>query len=351
MRIAKLRTAMEENELDAMLITRPESQRYLSGFTGGEALLLITAQAKLLITDFRYYEQVAEEAPGFTLVKLETRIPLVLRDLLKEYQVKTLGFESTHLSYSQYKEWRRRGTRWLPMKDIIETIRLRKDTQEIAELKKAIAVSDAAYEHICSVLRPGMTEKEVAWEMEAHMRANGAEALAFPIIAGSGPNGAKPHAVLQDRKIQPGEPMVMDFGARVNGYHSDITRTVCLGTASDELQARWDLVLRAQRTAEELGKPGMEGCEVDALARDVIGDGGFGEYFGHGLGHGVGLAIHEGPAVSPRSSTVLEPGMVFTIEPGIYLPSWGGIRIEDIVLVREDGFEVLTHAPKELQVA
>ncbi len=349
MRIQKLRQFLQEAGLDAMLITRPENQRYLSGFTGGDAVLLITAEVKLILTDSRYYEQVAEESPSFTLVKLEKPIPVVVRHLLRSHGIKSLGFESTHLTHAQYREWRGRGTRWHPLKEAVESIRLIKDADELALIRQAIALSDTACEHIRQVLQPGMTEREVAWELESHMRSHGAEAVAFSIIVGSGPNGAKPHAVLQDRKILAGEPIVMDFGARVNGYHSDLTRTLCLGKPSQELQGLYDIVLRAQLTAEQQGKPGMEGREVDALARKVISDAGHGAHFFHGLGHGVGLAIHEGPGVGQQGTTQLQPGMVCTVEPGIYLPGWGGIRIEDMVVVTDNGLEVLTQARKELQ--
>jgi len=194
-----------------------------------------------------------------------------------------------------------------------------------------------------------MTEKQVAWELESYMRTHGAEGLAFPLIVGSGPNGAKPHAVLQDRPIQKGEPVVMDLGTQVNGYNSDLTRTICLGKPDQKLQEIYDIVLRAQLAAEEGARPGMKGQEVDALARQVIHDAGHAEHFGHNLGHGVGLAVHEGPSAGPNATVTFEPGMLCTIEPGIYLPGWGGVRIEDIVLFTANGVEVLTHARKELQ--
>jgi Xaa-Pro aminopeptidase len=349
MRIRKLRQVMQEAGLDAMFITRPENQRYLSGFTGGEAALVITAQSKLLLTDFRYYEQVAEEAPDYALIKLEKSMPLALKQVFVEHGIKNVGFESTHLSYAQYRELKRPGTHWHALKDTVENIRMIKDAGELAAIKRAIAISDAACEHIRQILKPGITEKEVAWELESYMRSHGAEAMAFPIIAGSGPNGAKPHAVLQDRKLQAGEAIVMDFGARVDGYHSDVTRTLCIGKPSRELQNIYDIVLRAQLEAERSGRAGMQGREVDAIARKVISAAGHADHFGHGLGHGVGLAIHEGPGVGPRSTNKLEPGMVCTIEPGVYLPGVSGVRIEDMVLVEEEGFQVLTHARKEFQ--
>ncbi|HOU23057.1 MAG: putative peptidase [Chloroflexi bacterium ADurb.Bin180] len=351
MRVQKLRKQLKEQGLEAILVTRPENQRYLSGFTGGEAALLITAELKLILTDSRYYQQVAEEAPDFALVQVEGKASAALSRLVKEHGIHTLGFESTHVSFDQYQEWKKacRGVRLVPLQDAVERLRLIKDQGELAKMKKAIAVSDAALDHIRQTLRVGMTEKEVAWELESFMRTHGAESLSFDIIAGSGPNGAKPHAVLQDRPIQKGEPIVLDLGATVDGYHSDVTRTICLGKPDKKLQEIYDIVLRAQLAAEEGARVGMTGQEIDALARNVIREAGYGEQFGHSLGHGVGLAVHEGPRASPLSTTVFEPGMLCTIEPGIYIPGWGGIRIEDIVLFKKDQVVVLTQARKDLQ--
>ncbi len=350
-RLGKLRESLKEQDLDAMLITRPENQRYLSGFTGGEAALLISAERAMLLTDFRYFEQVAEEAPDFELVKVQQKASLALKDCLQELGIGRLGFESTHMPYSMCQEWRKatRGTRWVPTKEVVENIRLIKDEQEVAKIREAVAIADAACDYIRQVIKKAMTEKEVAWELEAYMRTHGAEGTAFSFIIGSGPNGAKPHAVLQDRKIKKKEPIVMDMGARVDGYHSDLTRTICLGKPDKKLREVYDAVLRAQLAAEEQAKPGMTGQEVDAIARNVIVEAGYGEYFGHGLGHGVGLAVHEQPAVNARGSAPLQPGMVFTIEPGIYLSGWGGVRIEDLVWMTESGVEVLSKARKELR--
>ena len=351
MRLRKLRKELKAQQLDAILITRPENQRYLSGFTGGEAALLITTESALILTDFRYYEQVVEEAPDFNLEKVEGKVSVLLKRLMKEHNITTLGFESTFVPFDQYQEWKKacRGVRLIPLTDTVERLRLIKDEGELAAMKKAIAVSDAACDHIRQTLRVGMTEKQVAWELESFMRTHGAEGLAFGIIVGSGPNGAKPHAVLQDRPIQKGEPVVMDLGATVDGYHSDITRTICLGKPDKKLQQIYDIVLQAQLAAEEGASIGMTGQQIDALARKVIRDAGHAEHFGHGLGHGVGLAVHEGPRASPLSTTVFEPGMLCTIEPGIYIPGWGGIRIEDIVLFKKDQTVVLTQARKDLQ--
>jgi Xaa-Pro aminopeptidase len=350
MRLEKLRKALHAQGLDAILITRPENQRYFSGFTGGEAALLITQDAAFLLTDFRYYEQVAEEAPGFSLVKVEAKLSQVLRELLKKQGVKTLGFESTHLSCSEYQTLRRgtRGVKWVPASDVAEDIRMIKDADELARMKKAITIADAACDHIRDWIQPGMTEKQVAWELEKHMRNHGADGIAFSFIVGSGPNGAKPHAVPQDRPIREGEPVVLDMGARVDGYNSDLTRTICIGKPDAKLQEIHGIVLCAQEAAEKGARPGMQGQEIDAIARKVITDAGYGDYFGHGLGHGVGLAVHEKPRANRLSENVMQPGMVVTIEPGIYLPGWGGVRIEDIVVFTECGIDVPTRARKEL---
>jgi Xaa-Pro aminopeptidase len=351
MRVQKLRQGLREQGVDAILVTRPENQRYLSGFTGGDGALVITQSDTLLLTDFRYYEQVAEEAPDFQLVKVEGKVSQVLKQLFKKHEVQTLAFESTHVPFAQYQEWKRstRGVKWVPTRDAVESLRMIKDDDELAKMRKVIAIADAACDHIRGFVKPGMTEKQVAWELEFYMRTHGAEELAFPLIVGSGPNGAKPHAVLQERPIQKGEAIVLDLGARVDGYNSDLTRTICLGKPDKKLQEIYNTVLRAQLAAEAGAKPGMEGQEVDALARQVIRDAGHAEHFGHSLGHGVGLAVHEGPGAGLTATVPFELGMLCTIEPGVYLPGWGGVRIEDIVLFTANGVEVLTHARKELQ--
>jgi Xaa-Pro aminopeptidase len=349
-RLENLRQSFK-GELDALLITRPENQRYLSGFRGGEGSLLITQEKALVLTDFRYYDQVAEEAPDFELVKVEDKDSQALKRCLKQLEVKALGFESTHLPFAQYQEWKKatRGTKWIPTRDMVENLRLIKDEQELAKLKKAIAIADTACDYIRGFIEPGMPETQVAWELEVHMRTHGAEGVAFSAIVAAGPNGAKPHAVPEDRQIKEGEPIVMDMGARLDGYHSDLTRTLCLGEPDARLQEIYDIVLQAQLAAEEGAKPGMTGQDVDALARAVIVEAGYGKQFGHGLGHGVGLAVHEGPKLSLQSKEPLKPGMLCTIEPGIYLTDWGGVRIEDIVVFTEEGVEVLSQARKELR--
>ncbi|MFQ5814763.1 MAG: M24 family metallopeptidase, partial [Anaerolineae bacterium] len=267
-----------------------------------------------------------------------------------------VGFESAHLTVDQHREWQEVAEdavstsefELVPTKELVEMIRAVKDEDELGKIKKAIALADEAISHIVDFIEPGMTEKEVAWEMEVFMRTHGAEKLAFDLIVGSGPNGAMPHATVSERAIRAGEPIVIDMGARIDGYNSDMTRTICAGRPDDKFKEIYDIVLEAQLTAEQNIRPGMQGKQADDIARQVIEKAGYGKEFGHGLGHGVGLAVHEKPGVGRLSEDVLVPGMVFTVEPGIYLPGWGGVRIEDIVVLKEDGVEVLTQASKQV---
>ncbi len=350
MRLTKLREALATDGLDAILITQPENRRYLSGFTGSDGALLISQDQAVLATDFRYYEQVEKQAPDFRLAKVTARFETLLPELIQQVGAKTVGFESAHLTVDQHQKWQEvaEGFELVPTKGLVERIRAVKDEGELGKIRKAIALSDEALAHIADFIEPGMTEKEVAWELEVFMRTRGAEKLAFDTIVGSGPNGAMPHATVSERVIQAGEPIVIDMGAVIDGYHSDLTRTICAGRPDDKFKEIHAIVLEAQLTAERNIRPGMQGKQADGIARQVIEEAGYGENYGHGLGHGVGLAVHEKPGVGRLSEDVLEPGMVFTVEPGIYLPGWGGVRIEDIVVMRGDGVEVLTQASKAL---
>jgi Xaa-Pro aminopeptidase len=348
MRLTKLREALTTEGLDAILITQPENRRYLSGFTGSTGVLLISQDQAVLATDFRYYEQVEKQAPDFRLAKVTARFETLLPELIQQVGAKAVGFESAHLTVDQHQKWQKvaEGFELVPTRELVEKIRAVKDEDELGKIRKAIALSDEALAHIADFIEPGMTEKEVAWELEVFMRTRGAERLAFDTIVGSGPNGAMPHATVSERVIQAGEPIVIDMGAVIDGYHSDLTRTICAGRADDKFREIHAIVLEAQLTAERDIRPGMQGKQADGIARQVIEQAGYGENYGHGLGHGVGLAVHEKPGVGRLSEDVLEPGMVFTVEPGIYLPGWGGVRIEDIVVMREDGVEVLTQVSK-----
>ena len=352
-RIARLRERLAAEGVDALLVKHGANVRYLSGFTAGEdAALLISRDRAHIITAFVYYEQAEREAPGFELFKLTSGSPAQLADLARELGVRRVAFESVGVTYAMYQELSKaEGVELIPVKDWVEDLRVIKTPDEIARMRRAVEIADSALAALPSLLRPGMTERQLAWELEVFMRTHGADDVAFPIIVAGGPNGSMPHIAPSDRVLVPGEPIVIDLGARVEGYCSDVTRTVCLGQPDDRLREVYAVVLAAQRAAEEGIRAGLLGKEADALARQVIEEAHYGEAYGHGLGHGVGLEVHERPSAGQRGEERLQPGMAVTVEPGIYLPGWGGVRIEDLVVVTETGVDVLTTAPKEPVVA
>lgn len=353
MRLEKMRQNMVDEGLDGFLVTDAHNRRYLSGFTGSAGILMITPDTQALATDSRYYEQVRQQCPDWHLVKIERAFSDVMLEILREQGLggRRVGFEAGHLTVTSLHKWERalEGRLVLVQTDgFVEKLRMQKDAAEIASLKKAIALTDETLTYITDWMRPGMTEAQVAWELERYMRTHGAEAIAFEPIVASGPNSAKPHAEPTNRVLQRGEPITMDFGCVVEGYCSDLTRTVCLGEPADEQYLTiWTIVFQAQQVAIEGAKVGMTGEAIDALARDIIREAGHEEHFGHSLGHSVGLAVHESPRFSFMYPDEIPAGAVVTVEPGIYLPNWGGVRIEDVVLVKDDGLEVLTAAPKE----
>lgn len=347
-RLARLRDALPAAGADAILISHPENRAYLSGFTGSAGHLLITADRAVIATDFRYYDQVALEAPHFELAQIKTTLNDLLPSMLEG--VTRLAFEADHAAWSTVESWKETapGVEWLPTKSLTRELRALKDEAEIATLRRAVLLADAALAHGLSEARPGMTEVELAWIIESYMRSHGAQGVAFDLHVASGPNGARPHAHTSDKRLLPGEPIVIDMGAKVDGYRSDLTRTVCLGepTDADRFWTVYNTVLGAQTAAIAAIRPGLSGKDADGVAREFIAQAGFGGAFGHGLGHGVGLEIHEEPFMGRLSTSVLQQNMVVTVEPGIYLPDWGGVRIEDIVLVTANGCEVLTTSPK-----
>jgi Xaa-Pro aminopeptidase len=348
-RVAQLREALREVEAGAFLVSQPENRRYLSGFTGSTGWLLIAPDRALILTDFRYLERVQREVTGYDLVRAKPTYDAALKELLAELQISSVAFESDHVTVAQLQDWRDASppVEWVPTQGLVETQRQVKDPSELEALRQAIALADEAWAAVLPMIRPGLTtEVEMAWNLEVAMRTRGAEKLAFDIIVGSGPNGALPHAGATERVIGPGEPVVVDMGCVVDGYHSDMTRTVCWGTPPPDYLDVWHLVLRAHDTAKAGMRAGMEGAEADRLARDVIQQAGYGEHFGHGLGHGVGLAVHEGPRAGTTAQGALPAGSVITVEPGVYLSGRFGVRIEDIVVVGEDGVETLTSSPK-----
>ena len=352
-RLAVVRRALESAEpsVDSVLITEADNRRYLSGFTGSAGQLLLSASATILLTDFRYVEQAAAQTPDFEVVKTEGHAWPAIAEQVERLGAQSLGFESEAMTVDQYTrlaEALQGKATLVPLRGFVERTRQVKDPPELAAIRAAVLIADRAIESVTAALRPGMTEREVAWRLEIEMRQRGADGLSFPIIVASGPNGAMPHHRPSTRPVQAGETITIDMGCKVGGYCSDLTRTVVLGAPDPTFWAVYDLVLRAQHACEAGLRAGMTGNAGDALARDVIARAGHKEHFGHGTGHGVGLAIHEDPRLTYTAAgeAVVQEGAVVTVEPGVYLPGWGGVRIEDIVVVGKDRCHILTTAHK-----
>ncbi|SDK55558.1 M24 family metallopeptidase [Sediminibacillus albus] len=348
-KLEKLRAAIKESNIDALLITSAKNRRYITGFTGTAGVALVSADEALFITDFRYTEQANEQVKDFQIIEHKQPIHLEVAEQLKKMGSKTLGFEKNDLTYGIYQQYSDKvDAEFVPTSGIVEKLRLIKSHEELNIIKSAAKIADAAFEHILTFIKPGVKEIEVSNELEFFMRKQGAASSSFDIIVASGLRSALPHGVASEKEIKSGELVTLDFGALYQGYASDITRTVAVGKISDELKTIYDTVLQAQLKGMEGIKAGITGKEADALTRDYIAEKGFGEYFGHSTGHGLGLDVHEGPMLSYRSEQTLEEGMVVTVEPGIYVPNVGGCRIEDDTLVTKNGNESLSFAPKEL---
>ena len=347
-RVEKLRTESSSQGLDGFLVTDMLNVRYVSGFTGSYAAVLVTRDTAYLLTDSRYTLQATEESPDFRLETIENRWTGPMKALIERLHLKNVGFEGHSLSHRDWTELGRLNL--TDADDPIGRLRWVKDESELAAIREAVKIADLAYEHISAFLELGMAEREVATELDCLIRKAGAEREAFDPLVATGPRSALPHGKPTERKISEGELVLLDFGAKWHGYHSDITRTVVLGRADSKQQEIYDIVLEAQHAGIAAIRSGIAGGEVDAAARKVIVDAGYGEYFGHGLGHGLGLDVHDGRMLAKSSEIFLEAGMVVTVEPGIYIPEWGGIRIEDDVLVTESGSEVLTTSPRKLSL-
>jgi len=340
--------------LDALLLSQPENLRYLSGFTGSSGWLLISGQNSILATDFRYVEQAKGESPDFEIIQTKQELCGWLPGLVSDLGWHKLGFEANFISYesshklSEAIETKQVNLDLVPTTGIVEQLRSIKEPEELGFITKAVELADAAFEQAKAIIRPGITEKEAAWEIEKFLRQEGSEGMPFEIIVASGPNSALPHARPTEKIIRSGEPVLIDMGARISGYCSDFSRTLLLGKADKTFREIYNIVLKAQTTAIERIESGMDASQADRLARSVVEQAGYGDAFGHGLGHGVGLAVHEFPTLGPSSSDSLADGMVFTIEPGIYLAGKGGVRIEDMVVLKNSKAKVLSKAKKDL---
>lgn len=348
-RVTNFREKMKEQGIASFLVTNPYNLRYLTGFTGTTGVAFITLEEAYFITDFRYTEQAREQCPGYTIVKNTGPIFEVVAELSEKDQVENVAFEEATVTFNQYVMLEELiEADLLPVAGLIETLREVKDAEEVGIIKQACAIADKAFAHILTYIKPGMTEIQVANELDFFMRSLGATGVSFDTIVASGVRSAMPHGVASEKIIEQGDFITIDFGCYYNGYVSDMTRTFSLGEPSEQLKEIYAIVKEAQQRVLNEAKPGMTGVELDAIARDYITEKGYGEAFGHSTGHGIGLEIHEGPNVSKLAEKVFVPGNVITNEPGIYLPGIGGVRIEDDMLVTEDGIERLTHSPKEL---
>ncbi len=350
-RLSRLRDFLREKEADAVVVNKEVNLHYFSGLRGDDSLLLISQNDALLVTDSRYTEQAAAQAKLFEIVEQKEGLFAKAAECVKARGWKKIAFEGNAMTYDQFVKLRDLlGADSAPEISVnLGELRTVKEAEEIAAMKKAAEIGDAAFLDIVKFIRPGISELEVAARLETVMRGLGSERPAFSTIVASGERGSLPHGIATEKLIVSGEFVTMDYGAVYEGYHSDMTRTVCVGRASDAQRKLYRMVLDAQEFGVSLVKPGASGKDVDAAVRQRIADAGYGENFGHGLGHSLGLEIHEEPRLSKKSDCEsLLPGMIVTVEPGVYLPGEGGLRIEDTVLVTETGGEVLTASSKKL---
>lgn len=334
---------------DAVLIISPHNMRYFSGFTGGEGAVLVYRGGRILFTDSRYTEQARREAESFAIIQTGEYIASAAR-AAKQKGFQTLAFEDEYMTVSEFNKLRRaaEGIRLSSLGATADTLRAVKSDAEILCLEKAEDIACRAFRHIIGCIKEGVTEKEIAAELEYFMRRNGGEGVSFDTIVLSGKNTSLPHGVPSDKKLENGDFVTMDFGCIYGGYCADMTRTVVVGKASEEQKRIYNTVKEAQQTGLDILCDGVLGKVADAAARQVIANAGFGKYFGHSLGHGVGLKIHELPNLSPKSELVLRENMVVTCEPGIYIPDFGGVRIEDMVCITQSGIKNFTYETKEL---
>lgn len=348
-KVKKVQQLLPRYGIEGMLIMSTYNRRYVTNFTGSAGAALILPDNAYFITDFRYVEQAKSQTSGYSIVQHNGSLIEEVAKIVNEAKISKLGFEQDHTAYSTWKKLDQSiESETLPVSNMIEEIRMVKSEEEINTIREAAKIADAAFTHILDYIKPGVAELDVANELEFFMRKNGATSSSFDIIVASGKRSALPHGLASGKLIESGDFVTLDYGALYQGYVSDITRTVAVGDPSEQLKEIYDIVLAAQIQAVDRIKPGMTGREADAIARDYINEKGYGDKFGHSLGHGIGLEVHEGPGLAGRSETKLAPGMVVTIEPGIYLPEIGGVRIEDDILITQNGNEKLTYSPKEL---
>ncbi len=348
-RINRLRRLFQGAGVDALYVTDPENRFYLSGFSGTAGALLICRDSSYLLTDFRYTEQASRESPAFKVIETSGLYMESLLELIKENSIIQLGCEGNHLTYNQFISLKEglKGVDLRSLTGMVEGLRICKDDFEINLICEAVRFADEGFRKVLPLIKPGVREREIALQLEYDMRQSGADGVAFKIVVASGIRSAMPHGLASSKILQHGDLVTIDFGAVYCGYHSDITRTVVLGGADIKQQEIYNTVLEAQMTAINAIKAGVKASDIDLAARNTINNRGYGACFGHSTGHGLGLSVHEDPRLSLKDETILENGMVVTVEPGIYLPAWGGVRIEDTVVVEKNGCRVLSKLPKD----
>jgi Xaa-Pro aminopeptidase len=350
-RVKKLQRLLLSENLDLLLVSFLPHVRYLSGYSGSNGLILISADACIFLTDFRYKDQAKQQVTNMTVKVVERELFSSLSGLsqVKQKRVK-LGFEAQHLSCKTYQTLRALLPECLmvPTEKLVESLTVTKDNGEVAKIRKAVEITDRVFSEILDFIKPGTSELDLAAEIEYRMKKRGSSTPYYQTIVASGKRSALPHGIASGKKIRKNEFVTLDFGAVYDGYTADLTRTVMVGKANRKQKQVYSTVLKAQQLSIGKARAGMKACDLDGVARRVIKRAGYGKYFGHGLGHGIGLQVHDNPAVNPTNQQRLEPGMVVTIEPGIYIPNWGGVRIEDDVLITQKGCRVLNKAEKNL---
>ena len=348
-RVKNVQEKLSKYNIDALLVTNMFNVRYLANFTGTTGLVVITKDEAYFVTDFRYTEQAAEEAKGFTIVKNEGPIFEEVAKIVQEDKIENLGFEQENITYAVYNQINDIiPCELVPVTGLVEKLREVKTEDEINIIKEAINITEKAYDYILGFVKPGKTEIEVANELDFYMRNEGATSVSFDTIVASGVRSAMPHGVASDKVIEEGDMVTIDFGCYYKGYVSDMTRTFAVGDPGEQMKEIYEIVYQANKKVNEVAKAGMTGAELDAIARDYIAEKGYGPQFGHTLGHGIGLEVHEGPSLSFRNEDKLVVNNIVTNEPGIYVPGLGGVRIEDDLVIKEDGAEILMTTPKEL---
>jgi Xaa-Pro aminopeptidase len=347
-RIRELKLLMKSESVRALLVTRREDVRYLTGFTGSAGSVLVTPGRPCLITDFRYKTQAGLQTSGITIQIQKKDFPSALQDAALRRGAGTVWFDESSLTIDALKKLRKRSLTFRGCRDLVGELRQLKDREEIRAITRAVRRAEESFRELKKYIRPGAREQDLALMLEFLMRGKGAKKAAFDSIIASGGNGAMPHAGVTNRRIKQGDLVTFDFGAEADGYFSDMTRTYCIGRPTARQREIHGLVEAAQSAAIKAARPGMSCKAVDAAARDMIRTAGHGEHFGHGTGHGIGLMVHEAPSLSPLSTHTLDTNMVFTVEPGVYVPGWGGVRIEDMLLMTPRGPNVLTGLPREI---